>query len=176
MFFSGQLSLSRTISYWQADKVLLTLVGTAFFPWMVHSFPASQGTSLGQIWLPIFWAPLVAILTCRRHVALTAVLLGPSLNHLIFGLPSIGMFYVLTFELLVFSVFLQAFGRKGTLRMGFVVLAYLVARLLAVWLFGPKVFFEAFAIFLASVKTSWPGLIVFVGLTAFIHYVPKARS
>ncbi|MFH1360470.1 MAG: hypothetical protein ABIJ41_05470 [Candidatus Omnitrophota bacterium] len=74
-----EMTLSRWLILFQVDKLILVLGVMFFMPFFVHLIPWLDANPLGAIFLPIFYAPLVAIIFYRPHVALLSALLTFSL-------------------------------------------------------------------------------------------------
>lgn len=81
MAMTAQTSVVRTISL-----SAVAVAASVAIPFLVHLAPG--GSSIGATLLPIFWAPLLAILFFGPVPAVAAALLAPLLNHLITGMRS----------------------------------------------------------------------------------------
>lgn len=97
-----------TLALEQARKLhipaaLLTLTASVALPFLVHLAPSVDGVPMGARLLPIFIAPLLALLWGLPVVAIAVSLLAPALNALLIGMPAGGMLPVLTVELVTFS-------------------------------------------------------------------------
>lgn len=88
----------------QIPHTLIILAATMLLPFLFHLFPAAGDVPMGARLLPIFYAPLVAILLFRPHVGLIAALLAPMLNYLLTGRPEFGLVTLLSVELMTFTL------------------------------------------------------------------------
>jgi len=86
----------------------LTIAGAIAFPFLIHALPIVGDVPMGARLLPIFFAPLLAILLTDHKRGLIAALItslfAPWLNNLLFGMPTPPMVTLLTLELMVFSI------------------------------------------------------------------------
>ena len=99
---------SDSIKKLQIKETILVLFATIGIQFLIHLIPPYNNTPLGAILLPMFFAPLVAVVFFRLHVALLAGILGPVFNYLITGSPAPEIVSLLTIELMVF-VFVSSF-------------------------------------------------------------------
>lgn len=125
---TAALEIARKI---QIPAVILTIVAAVLLPVLVHLIPSEAGAPpLGARLLPIFIAPLVAILLGYPIVGLVASLVMPSLNHLLTGRPPAAIVASMTLELTVFSLIVGLVWWKlprSPLRYVIAPLAYIVA-------------------------------------------------
>jgi len=158
------LILPRTLSRLQIDKLVLTTIVTSLLPVLVHALPAPHAVNLGQVWLPIFYAPLVAALIFQPQVSLLAGLLAPTINHFLFNAPDLAMSRFLTLELVVFSAVLLILRRRKSFAVGDPIVAYLAAQAMAViflGIFPGRILASEFtAEMTRSLAPSLPGLIM----------------
>ena len=99
--------LQRKFFVWQIDKLFGVLAGTFLLPFIFHVIPQSPGQPLGGLWLPIFYAPLVAVIWYRPHVAWMGAVAAPWLNWALLGMPTFPVARLLTAELVVFVLTAQ---------------------------------------------------------------------
>src|SRR5690625_2492789 len=85
------------------SATLVALAAAVALPVLVHLLPPVGGLPAGARLLPIFFAPLIAVLVRQPAAALTAAVAAPLLNHLLTGLPDAAMLPVLTLQLLIFT-------------------------------------------------------------------------
>lgn len=85
-----------------ASTALALAVSTAL-PVIVHLLPAGAQGPIGPRLLPIFFAPLIAVLLGRPLAGLIVALLAPVTNHLLTGAPAQAMLPTLTLQLLLFT-------------------------------------------------------------------------
>jgi hypothetical protein len=99
---------SNIIKKLQVKETALVLFATIALQFLIHLIPSYNNTPVGAILLPMFFAPFVAVIFFRLHVALLAGILGPVFNYLITGSPAPEIVSLLTIELMVF-VFASSF-------------------------------------------------------------------
>jgi hypothetical protein len=170
-----EISLKRLLSLSQIDKIILTLIATCLLPFLVHTLPFFKAINLGQIWLPIFYAPLIAGLCFSPHVALIAGLCAPSINHILFNLPDDYGVRVLTFELLIFNAALAIIKRQTRLSGLQIVSIYAVTRLLTSALFGYPTNAIFINYFFQSMAASFPGLVMLWLLAEIVNHWRKEK-
>ena len=95
MALTAQASVVRTISFTAA-----AVAASVAIPFAVHLVPG--GSSIGAAILPIFWAPLLAVVFFGPVPGVAAALVAPVLNHLITGMPPSFVLLPLTVELAIF--------------------------------------------------------------------------
>lgn len=148
-----------------ATAVTISLL--LLFPFIVHLI---GGPVAGGRWLPLFYVPVAAVIFFHPGVALTAGLLTPFLNHLLTGSPPLTMAFLLSFELVVFSLVLVAGLRRWPTAWWMAPLAYAVAKFaeFALLLVLPSTLLPMppAQFFTTSLSNAWPGLLVLL----FIHW------
>lgn len=105
-------TLKNTLTQIEIRAIFLTLAISIAIPFMVHLIPPIKGWPLGAFLLPIYFAPLIAVIKFRLHVAIVAGLLSPYLNMLITGHPMPIKVVPLTIEVIIFSVVVYLILRK----------------------------------------------------------------
>jgi hypothetical protein len=112
--------------------------------------------------LPIFYAPLVAMLLRRPTVGLLASVLAPWANHLLLGHPVLPVALILTLELPLFCAWVHLYSRGG--RGAWIgPAAYLSVKpfsALLLLLFPSLMPVGPVAFVANSVITGWPGVLV----------------
>lgn len=147
----------------QLKQTVLVLATTMLMPFFVHLFPPIGNVPLGAQLLPMFYAPFIAVVFFRKHVALIAALLAPTLNYLITGFPSIQLVGILTFELLLFVqivVFLNQYEKLAYVKAP---LAYVLTKVVSstLLLLAPNLIgTSGFDFFVASISTASLGLVI----------------
>lgn len=126
---SGRLTLQKALVYAQIQELTVVLSATVILPIAIHMIPSYGGVPMGSRFLPMFYAPFIAITFLNPHVGLTAAFLAPSLNALITGLPAAGIKTLLTIQLVVFTVLSYLILRKWPKFWGVAPLSYLAALL-----------------------------------------------
>lgn len=126
MAMTAQTSVVRTISLTAA-----AVAASVAIPFLVHLVPG--GSAVGATLLPIFWAPLLAVVFFGPVPGVIAALLAPLLNHMITGMPPAFVVTSLTVELGIFVAVLVLASRSVWAKRTPLLapIAYLVARVLA---------------------------------------------
>lgn len=173
MIATAQPSITRTFSL-SAVAVAATLA----FPYLVHLLPAGQGPQVGAIYLPIYWAPLLAALLFGFVPALAAAVLGPVLNHWVTGSPPEFLLTPMTLELAAFVLLLRALLMIAPRNVLAVPLAYLSGTALvtaATWLASgtPAGSWAALG---SSVQTALPGIAILTVAGALLVGLAARRS
>ena len=108
---TNYFSVKQEEAIFQWKATLVITVCTLLLPFIFHLFPPIYDTPVGALFLPIFYAPFVALIFYRTHVGLLAGALAPLINHLVTGQPVLHVASVLSFELVIF-VLIAAFLLK----------------------------------------------------------------
>jgi hypothetical protein len=116
------------ISQLHIKATLVALFASVAFPFLVHFLPPVQGTPMGAFVLAMFYAPLVAVLVTRFHVALVVAVAAPILNALITGHPHWAIVPVLTIELSLFVTFVFLLNKYNKINWFSAPLAYVAAK------------------------------------------------
>jgi hypothetical protein len=162
------------LSQW--DKVVMTLVLACLLPLGLHALPLASASDLGVTWLPIFYAPLIASLYFRPHVSLLAGLCAPVINHVVFGMPSDRILLPLTFELVIFSAIVLLLRRRFQPSGWMVAGAYALTLAGALLIFSHAPLGEVVPVFLRSMATAMPGILILVVLTEIVRYFNKRQE
>ncbi len=86
----------------QIGATVLLLIASVLLPFLVHLIPSQGPVPIGAQILPIFIAPLIAVVFFRFHVAFIIAAISPLLNAVLFGQPDLFFTLRLTAELIVF--------------------------------------------------------------------------
>lgn len=154
--------LKRTLVRWEVKETVLILGMSVILPFIIHLLPPIGGMPAGLRFLAMFYAPFIAVLLFRPHVAIITALLSPSLNLHLTGLPAPEIVGILTVELAMFSVIAYLIQKKWRNFWGTALLAYLAAVLSVSFLLsstGPL---------LSALVNSLPGLLILVLLNIFL--------
>lgn len=157
----------QAVSKYQISQTVLVLAATMILPLVIHLIPSINGNLSGAVLLPIFWAPMVAALVYKKHVAILAGIFAPLLNYLILGRPAPEMVVTLGFEIVVFALILGWLKNLDLVKYVAAPVAYLVASLLVV--VGMSFFNEhlSFAVWVNATTVALPG-IVLLGLANLV--------
>ncbi len=145
----------------QIPAVFITVVMMLILPFFIHLI---GGPTAGMRWLPMFYAPFVAVVLFHPMVSIVAGLSAPFLNHLITGAPPLPNVAMLSFELIMFSILSFQLYRRWPAFWGATPLAYLLAKVLSLLLVTflpvPVVPVTLWQFFNTSLLNAWPGLLV----------------
>lgn len=150
----------------------VVLAASAALPFLVHLLPPLGGVPAGARLLPIFLAPLVAILYRQPLAALTAALLAPYLNHLLTGMPASDNVIVITVQLLLFGGVMTVLSRRHFLALlapvGYVGAYYFAPVVVGVLSRLPGLEFAASTTrpIAGLLNMAWPGLLAILVVTA----------
>ncbi len=157
---------TKTLTYTQRLHIPATVVTVAaavLLPVLVHLLPVVGNIPAGARLLPIFYAPLLAVIFFQPSVGIAASLLAPFLNHALTGSPTYEMAIILTLELTVFSAIFSAIYTRRPKFVAAAPLAYLLAKvasLIAVAVLPFLVPAAPLQYFTSSLMTALPGLVV----------------
>jgi hypothetical protein len=153
----------RTIAF-ESLKTASVISGMVVLPFLVHLIPYSGKAPLGATLLPMFIVPLVGAFFVSPVGLVVAALAAPLLNYLLTGMPALPNLYVVTTELLLFSMAVSWLARRGWRFAGFSVLTFVAAKLAvylpAVLIYGQRVSLEHFGSYLVGLKVALPGMLV----------------
>ncbi len=152
----------RTLSLARELGVLLCL--SVMFPFVIHILPVPETARLGPRLLPMFYAPLLAVLWGRSPSAFVVALTAPWLNWVLTSHPAPLGAVTMTVELLGFVCALRALVARTGARGFLAVAGYLSAMAVAVVVVAifPVLINgqAAFAWAAQSVATGVPGIAV----------------
>jgi len=163
-----------------AGELGILLALSVIFPFMIHVIPVPQDAQLGSRLLPIFYAPLLAVLLGRVTSAWLVAMLAPWLNWALTSHPSPLGAIVMEVELAVFVLvarkLLSAAGPPWYVALP-AYLCGMIAAVLAASIFPALIGGRpALSWGMNSVAIGLPGLAVFVLITCLVsrHYPPGA--
>ncbi|MFC1807776.1 hypothetical protein ACFL0T_05380 [Candidatus Omnitrophota bacterium] len=161
---SINLALRRAITIYQVDKICIVLAAASIVPFLLHLIPYGSGREIGPIWLPIYYAPFLAVFFFKPHVSLITALAAPSLNRLFTGSPMPGVLWQLTIELFLFILLANLLYVKHKRWVGVSLVSILLTKAIsrifsytAAGLFGLGM--QQFSFFL-SISRALPGMTV----------------
>lgn len=174
MSFSGVTTRPGTLARLEVSWIIGFLALAFLAPYVVHFIPSWDDSPIGAKLLPIFYAPLIAALTRKAHVSITVALMAPWLNHVLIGMPSVGMAIIMTVELLIFSAVVERLARKYKGQAWLGPLGYLLAKpvSLCILFLVPGFLHSTPSVMqvVHSIVNAWPGLAI---LALLSYYVPK---
>lgn len=169
------IALKGSFSRYQIKESLLVLTISVILPFLFHFLPAVNGKPVGAFFLPMFFAPLVATLLFRIHVALIPALLSSIVNYFLTGHPAQHLIFVLTFELVLFVLFVKYYNTFKELKYFAGSLGYVSAKIISSSLlfFVPLVKgVTPVAFFVTSISTALPGIIILFVITLSLSIIP----
>lgn len=122
---NGRALRFLTVSTARELGVLLCL--SVMFPFMVHIIPVPEDARLGARLLPVFYAPLLAVLLGRQGTAVAVALLAPWLNWALTSHPAPTGAVSMTIELLVFVLAMRAMLARAGARWFLAAPAYVLS-------------------------------------------------
>lgn len=164
--------------YGQVSAFVATLAAMILLPYVVHLIPPVGGVPLGARLLPIFYAPLVAVILFDWKVGVAASLLAPILNHLLTGSPAVEMVALLTIEVVVFCLVAAVLYRRWPQSIFTGLLAYLGAVVAAALtlLFVPLLPAPPINFLTSSLATASLGMIVLLVINFLLVQIVRQRS
>jgi membrane-associated HD superfamily phosphohydrolase len=110
----------------QIKETVLLLAAAVAVPLIIHLLPAINGQPSGAYFLPVFYAPLIAILLFRFHTALITAAFAPVLNYLITGNPQFNLVQIICLELVIFVSICYLLNKIEKFRLTAGLLSYLL--------------------------------------------------
>ena len=159
----------KTDKRYQIPATVVTISLTLLFPFIVHTI---GGPAAGARWLPLFYAPFIAVVLFHPAVGIVAGLLTPFLNHWLTGAPPWGTAVLLSVELVIFATTSHLLLRRWPRLWMAAPLAYLLALLTAVLLLTlmPGILVPAAPgqFFTVTLRQAWPGMFVLLLLNGLM--------
>jgi hypothetical protein len=162
----------------QVKETIVLLAFSVLIPLLIHFLPGINGQPAGAYLLPIFYAPLIAVLFFRLHTAIITAVLSPVINYLVTGSPHIPLVQVIVLQLALFVTILYFINKLENLRLSGALISYALAMLVlftvlsAVPALVPGK--NAFSFMIDSVTTGIPGLIIIAAVNfAIVKFSQK---
>lgn len=156
---AGPLHRFLTVSLVRELGILLSL--SVMFPFMIHVLPVPSDARLGPRLLPMFYAPLLAVLLGRRRSALLVALGASWLNWALTTHPAPPGALLLMIHLLVFvtvsRLLLSQSGDKGFIAVPAYLAGLAVATLVAAVIPALVGGHDALPWALGGLAIGWPG-------------------
>ena len=161
---------AETMKKLQIKETVLLLGGSILLQFIIHLVPSYNNVPVGAILLPMFYAPLIAAVFFKPHVAVLTGILTPLLNYALTGFPVPANGAVLTVELLVFALAASFLLRKNNSKNVSALLALLCAKAASWMIFVSIPFAGVFTsgFFIQSFITAVPGIFVLSLLNIFL--------
>jgi hypothetical protein len=157
------------LSKLQIKASVCVLTFSILIPFLIHFVPVS-GNPAGAVLLPIFIAPLIAIIFFRFHVGLIAALLSPLLNYLLTGNPVLGTVGIITSELCLFVII-------ASLLKNIKFVKYFVAPVgVILSIFFTQLFFSSVSHIAVVLTIGLPGIIIISLLNILISSLVKKSN
>ena len=174
------ITFNNSIIYTEIREIFIVLAVASVLPVLVHLIPSDSVVPVGVRLLPIFYAPLVAIILFRPHVGIIAGLFAPLVNAVITGRPDVQTIYMLTADLFVFTAFLSLIYKRFKTFWGAALVAYLIAKFFSSVVLGIIPEFGAgqgrIEFFLYTIKISEPGLLILLLINFLaVKYIKKGK-
>ncbi len=146
--------------------VLAVCVGV---PFLIHLIPFSGSVPIGAMLLPLFYAPLVAMILFRFQVAFVAAMLAPIVNYALTGQPILEITLLLSLELGLFSVFGYFLLQGRILKWLAAPLAYIFAKLISSLMIGWfPVEMTSLDFWMTSVSNGLTGLLILLVINVLV--------
>ena len=165
--------------YGQIFAVIVTVGTMLLLPYLVHLITPQAGVSLGARLLPLFYAPLLAVILFDLRTAIIAAFTAPLLNHLIIGSPTLEMAVILTIEVVVFCVVASLLYRQWPRLVIIAPAAYISAVLAAALtlLIGPLLPVPALTFFISSISNALPGMLILLLINiVLVQYISERNA
>ncbi|MFA5119368.1 MAG: hypothetical protein WC695_11085 [Candidatus Omnitrophota bacterium] len=156
-------------------ETMVVLAVSVIIPFVVHGIPFPGNVPIGARFLPLFYAPFVAVVLFRPAVSIMSALAAPFLNQLLTGSPGFEKGIVLTFELVLFTLLALILSGEKRTCLGAAVLAYIMSKgasVLLLWkalLMVPGISVEAY--FLRSMYTAFPGIVILFLINMYLNAI-----
>lgn len=144
-------------------ETALVFAGAMILPFLVHLAPQSGQTPIGAVWLPMFYAPLIAALLDKPQAGFIAGVLAPVVNGLMTGQPEGLLMWTLSFEIGLFVLAAYAIGRsRRAVRWAWAagLGGYVIAKVGAYLLFSTLG--QTGDVNFTAMVNAWPGMLIFL--------------
>lgn len=156
---------------------ILVLGVTVAIPFLVHLIPFSDSVPIGAKLLPMFYAPLAAMILFRFQVAFVAAVLAPFINFALTGQPILEITLLLSLELGLFSVFVYFLLQGRMLKWIAAPLAYLLAKVISSLMIGWfPIEMTSLDFWTTSIYNGLPGLLILLGLNILVLRLWKSKD
>jgi hypothetical protein len=163
------LIIRKTLVQLEIKETIILLALSVILPFFLHLAPNWGKLPLAAHLIPLFYAPFMAVILCRLHVAIIVALFSPFLNFLFTGYPVQEKLGMLTLELLLFSLIAYFISQRFRNFLANAVCAYMLSLFIVSLLKVYKVGFSAMNIFLRTLNDSAAGLAVLLLLNIFLE-------
>ena len=171
------VAIKQVVVKLQIKELIVLLSVSIVLPFLIHLFPTIGEVPAGARLLPMFYAPLIAAIFLDVHIAVIVGLFSPILNFLFRQHPDPQRLFLITFQLVVFSVMVSIVQKKWKNFWGTALISYCGAVVAAVFMtvLSLPVLPEAEAIISAALL-GLPGIAVITLLNIVLLHYKKERS
>jgi hypothetical protein len=161
----------------EVKHTVMMLAISIIIPFCIHVLPATGGIPMGARLLAFFYAPFIAAIFFRPHVAFITALSSPLLNSLCTGHPARELVGILTVELVLFCSIIFSLTKTGhfkTISVPFSLIASVVLTSLLLKIipaFYPETSPAAFLV--DTITRGLPGIFL---LSSFNFFVVKSSN
>lgn len=164
----------------QIKETILLLSAAVLLPLLIHLIPAVNGQPAGAYLLPIFYAPLAAVIFSRFHAAIITAVFSPMINYLITGNPQFQLVQIMSLELGIFVTIFYFINKIDSLRFVAALLSYaLTMAVLFVLLSVVNSLLpgkDASGFIIDSISTGIPGIFIIAAINiAAVKYFSKKK-
>lgn len=160
--------LINAASRLQIKETVFVLTAAVLIPLLIHLIPAINGQPAGAYLLPIFYAPLIAVLFFRFHTAIITAVFSPIINYLITNNPHFQIVQMMMLQLAVFVTILYFINKIDKIRLLSAVVSYTLtmAALLIILSIVPSMLpgKDTFSFIIDSILTGIPGIIIIASI------------
>ncbi|MFH1771566.1 MAG: hypothetical protein ABH872_02005 [Candidatus Omnitrophota bacterium] len=157
-------------------EATLCIAISVIFPFAVHIMPWYSDIPLGAYLVPMFYAPVIALIMFNRNTALITSIFSPLINWIITGHPVLENVSVITLQLVMFT-FILSFLLNKKIRSWAAPISYLIVVFILAIFFNLPVksqFFAKAAEFITvKLRVSFTGIVV---LSLLNGYLSKLRG
>lgn len=155
------LSKDKSLDKVKIQAILILLFAAWVLPFLIHLIPPYQGIPMGAFLLPMFYIPFIAVFFFRLPIGLAVAACAPILNYLISGSPNWEFMAILSFELILFTVFAFLLLQSTGLWVAAPV-AYLFAKIISstFLVFVPLLQVSPMDFFVNSLTNAAPGILL----------------
>lgn len=144
----------------QIVETLLLLFGSVILQFVIHLIPSPSIEPLGKILLPMFFAPLIAVIFFRLHVGLIVGIFAPIVNYLITGAPKPELLLAVTIELVIFTLICYWLLQSNAMKNISALLAIITAKIFSASIIFLILNTNYLGDFFQSLLTAVPGILI----------------
>jgi len=160
----------------QIPATAITIGAMLLLPYLAHFLPSASAVPVGARLLPMFYAPLLAVIFFSPAVGIVASISAPIINYMLTGMPALELVIILSIELTFFSVLMQSLYRRFPKFGGLAPLAYLMAKVvsLVILMLAPSLISASpWQFFLNSTSTAWSGMVILLAINLIVVWAKR---